>query len=96
MFIRRSRIGGGGGFHFSVMFLGLGRRRRGVARRIAIRIGSGIRSRRIRLHFFTVVAGFRLGSGAGVRGRLLGFLGEHGSSRQKCNKNELFHKVLNR
>jgi hypothetical protein len=77
------------------MFLGFGRRSCGIARRIAIRIGGGIGRRRIGLNLSTVVAGFRLGSGAGVCGRLLGFLGEHGRSCQECNKNELFHKILN-
>ena len=95
MLIRRSGIGRGGGLHFPVMFLGLGRGVCGVAGRVAIRIGGGIRGRRIGFNLVAVVAGFRSGSGAGVRGRLLGFLGEHGSSGQKCNKNELFHKVLN-
>lgn len=78
------------------MFLGLGcRGGGGVARGIAIRIGSGVRCRRIGLDLSTVVAGFRLGSCAGVSGRFLGFLGEQGGGSQKCNKNERFHMVLN-
>jgi len=73
------------------MFLGFGGRRGGVARRIAIRIGGRVGRRRISLHFSTVIAGFRFGSCAGVRGRLLGFLREHCSRRQKRNKNKFFH-----
>ena len=76
------------------MFLGLGRRSGRVARRIAVRIGGGIGRRRVGLHLSTVVAGFRLRSGAGVCGRPLGFLGEHHRGGQECNKNELFHEIL--
>jgi hypothetical protein len=94
MLIRRSSVRRGSRFHFPVMLLGLGRGGCGLARRIAIRIGSGIRSRRIGLNLSPVVAGFRLGSRAGVCSGLLGFLGQHGGSRQKRNKNELFHNKI--
>jgi hypothetical protein len=94
MFVRRSGIGRRGGLHFPMMFLGFGRRGRGVAGRIAVRIGSGVGRCRIRFNLSTVIAGFALGSGGGVSGRLLGFLCEQGGSCQKCNKKECFHKIL--
>jgi hypothetical protein len=94
MCLRRRRIGRAGGLHFPVMFLGLGRRGRSVAGRVAMRISGRVGGRRIGLNLSTVVAGFSLSSCAGVGGGLLGFLGEHGGSCQQCNENKFFHRVL--